>query len=54
MIIAYAPILVCLIGLLVYVLATNAKVVECGRAAFWCGLLVTLLVFSTHTVAIGR
>jgi len=36
------PLLVALAGLLVYALASGAKVVELGRLAFACGLLVTL------------
>lgn len=35
--------LVSLIGLLMYVLATNPKVVEIGRIMFWTGLLAFLL-----------
>ena len=35
--------LVCLFGLLVYALSTNAKVSELGRLAFFAGLFVTLL-----------
>ena len=44
------PLLVCIVGLLVYVLASNPKVSEMGRIAYGFGLLVTLLVFSTHGV----
>ncbi len=43
------PLLVCLVGLLTYALATGAKVAELGRLAFACGLLVTLLN-SNHLV----
>jgi hypothetical protein len=40
----YFSLLVCVIGLLIYVLSTtNAKVVEIGRIMFWCGLLAFLL-----------
>ena len=35
--------LVALIGLLMYVLAANPKVVEIGRIMFWTGLLAFLL-----------
>jgi len=35
--------LVSLIGLLMYVLASNPKVVEIGRIMFWTGLLAFLL-----------
>jgi len=39
----YLPLLVCVVGLVVYALATNPKVQEMGRIAFAFGLLVTLL-----------
>jgi len=35
--------LVCIIGLLLYVLAVNPKVQEIGRNMFWVGLLAFLL-----------
>lgn len=38
------PILVCVLGLLMYVLASNGKVQELGRIMFFCGLFVTLLL----------
>jgi hypothetical protein len=52
--IAIIPLLACVVGLLVYVRTpdANAKVVEVGRALFWCGLLVTLLVVAQHTVKV--
>lgn len=37
------PLLVCIIGLLMYALASNPKVVEIGRMMFWVGLLACLL-----------
>lgn len=42
------PVLAAVVGVLVYALATNAKVVEIGRALLWCGLLVSLLVCAEH------
>lgn len=41
--IAYLPLLVCVIGLVVYALSNNAKVAELGRISFAFGLLVFLL-----------
>jgi Na+/phosphate symporter len=35
--------LVCLVGLLMYVLASNPKLQELGRLMFFAGLLVLLL-----------
>ncbi len=42
MLIAIVPVVVLLIGLLVYALSSNGKVAELGRIAFSCGLLVAL------------
>ncbi len=53
MIIAYWPLLICIIGLLMYALASNAKVVEIGRTMMWTGMLVTLMTVASHTVKIG-
>ena len=50
MIIAYVPLLAAIIGLLIYVLATNEKLVKIGYALMCCGFLVTLLTFA-HDVA---
>ena len=44
------PLLVCIIGMLVYALSANPKVCEMGRIAFGCGLLVTLFAFATNGV----
>ena len=41
--IIYLPLLICLVGLLMWFLATNPKVSECGRIMFWTGLLAFLL-----------
>ena len=41
--IIYLPLLVALIGALVYALSTNGKVAEMGRIGFFCGLLAFLL-----------
>lgn len=50
--IAIIPLLACIVGLLVYVLAANAKVVEVGRALFWCGLLVTLFTVASKVIKV--
>jgi hypothetical protein len=50
--IAIVPLLVALAGLLIYVLAANAKVVEVGRVLLWCGVLVTLWTAAGHTVKV--
>lgn len=45
--ILYIPILIAIIGVLAYSLATNPKVAEIGRISFFAGLLVAL--FELHT-----
>jgi len=40
--------LVCLLGLVVYALASNPKASELGRLMFACGLLVTLFLVGGH------
>jgi len=52
--IAIIPLLACIVGLLVYMRTpdTKGRVVEIGRALFWCGVLVTLLVLASHTVKV--
>lgn len=50
----YFSALVCIIGLLVWVLSANAKVSEAGRLAFFAGLFVFLLNGSPHLGVIGR
>jgi hypothetical protein len=44
------PLLIAVIGLLMYVLASNPKVVEIGRIMFWTGLLAFLLGGGVGTV----
>jgi Na+/phosphate symporter len=39
----YLNLLVCIVGLLMYALATNPKVNEIGKIMFWVGLLCFLL-----------
>jgi hypothetical protein len=43
MIVLYLPMIVCVAGLLCYALATNPKVAEMGRLAFFAGMLAFLL-----------
>jgi hypothetical protein len=48
--VALVPVLAAVIGVLVYALASNAKVAELGRLTFFAGLFVALLVFATKVV----
>ena len=41
--IIYLSLLVAVVGLLMYALAANPKLVEVGRMMFWVGLLAFLL-----------
>lgn len=48
MIIIYLPLLISIVGLLMYALSANPKVVEIGRIMFWTGLLAFLLGGAGH------
>lgn len=50
MLISLATVLIALVGLLLYVLASNPKVVEIGRLAFACGLLATCMALGGRLV----
>lgn len=47
------PLLVAIVGLLMYVLASNAKIAEIGRIAFFCGLLVLTFQLAGSVVPLG-
>lgn len=53
MLIAIAPLLIAIIGLLMWVLASNAKVSEAGRILFFCGAFVLTLILGRETIRIG-
>jgi hypothetical protein len=48
--IALLPLLVALVGLVLYAISANPKVVEVGRVLLFCGVLVTLFVLGKGTV----
>jgi Na+/phosphate symporter len=50
MFIALVPVLVMVVGALVYGLSANPKVQEMGRLAFGAGLLVACWAFAGHAV----
>jgi hypothetical protein len=52
--IVYLPLLVCIIGLLMYFVATNPKVATIGLDMFWVGLLAFLLSGDQLVKLIGR
>lgn len=39
----FIPLIVAVVGILMYVLASHAKIQELGRLMFWVGLLAFLL-----------
>ena len=46
--------LIMLVGLLMYALASNAKLVEIGRIMFFCALLAFCFALNAHVVAVLR
>jgi hypothetical protein len=53
--IIYVSLLVALIGLLAYALASNPKIVEIGRISYFAGLLAFLLVIAgAHVLPVLR
>jgi len=52
--IAFLSIIVCVIGLIVYLISTNAKAAELGRIGFFAGLLTFLLQAGPETVSFLR
>lgn len=50
MIIAIVPVIVTIVGVLAYALASNAKIAEIGRLAYACGLLVTLFTLASKVI----
>lgn len=50
--IIFLPLLICLIGLVLYVLPVDAKVQTLGLNMFWVGLLAFLLLYQGHPIAI--
>lgn len=50
--IIYLSLLVAIVGVLMYALATNPKLVEIGRLMFFAGLIAFLVVLPQHAVAL--
>jgi hypothetical protein len=53
MLIAIAPLVILIAGLLMWALAANPKVSEAGRLLFFCGALVLTEKLSGSTFRIG-
>jgi hypothetical protein len=41
---------ICVIGLIVYIISTNAKIAEVGRLSFFAGLFVFLMQFGPYII----
>jgi hypothetical protein len=53
MIVAIVPVIVAIVGLLIYVMSTtNVKLTEIGRILFFCGVLVSVWVAAEHMVRV--
>ena len=48
--IAYIPLICAIVGVLLYVLASNPKVQEIGRLAYFAGFLVLMFTLASKTV----
>lgn len=53
MVIAIVPALAAVIGLVVWFVASNARVSEAGKLVFFAGMLALLFALMNHTVRIG-
>ena len=52
MTVSIIPIIVCILGLVMFALAPNVKAQEVGKWMFIAGLFVTLLAGGTHAISI--
>jgi Na+/phosphate symporter len=50
----FLPLLVSIVGLLMYALSANPKVSEIGRIMFWVGLLAFLLDYPGHGLVLSK
>lgn len=53
MLIAIIPLIIALIGILMYALCANPKLVRIGEIMFFCGMFVITWVLAKATVHIG-
>ena len=53
MLIAIWPLVIAVVGALVYALAGNAKAAELGRITFFCGMLWLAYSLVGHTMHLG-
>lgn len=50
----FLSLIVAAVGVVIYFIATNPKVSECGRVMFWTGLLAFLLANGGAVVGLFR
>lgn len=50
--IIFLPLLIALVGMLMYILAANPKIQELGRIMFFCGLLAFLMVGGQQAITL--
>lgn len=53
MVIAIAPLVIAVIGLLLWCMAANSKAAEAGRIMFFCGMLVLTMSLASKTFHLG-
>lgn len=53
MAIAILPVLMIIVGILLYALTSKTETKEFGRAMFWAGWIAVAIAYSNHMVHIG-
>ncbi len=53
MAIAIFPLVLAIVGALVYALSTNGKAAEVGRACLWAGLFALAFALASRTIHLG-
>lgn len=53
MVVAIAPLVIAVVGLLMWVLSANPKVSEAGKILFFCGTLVLTMSLASKTFHLG-
>lgn len=53
MLIAIVPLLLCVVGALLYALSANAKIQELGRITFAAGIFAFAFAYASKMVGIG-
>jgi Na+/phosphate symporter len=53
MAIAVVPLVVLVVGLLMWALASNPKIAEAGKIMFFCGVLILTMSMAKTTLSLG-